>query len=348
MKRLLPLLALAACGPAAVSEVPCLALGVPEGQALSTSAPSKVSVLFTAQTCNGTPLTNVSTDQLTLEEDNRPLSAFESHRVLTPRAEASQVNSLLLLDLSGSILESGAFDAMANAAGAYIDAVTAEGGQRMALATFDGRADPQVLTPFTADRVALQAGLASLRQRQCTTNRDCPRDVNAGTCAGWRCVDESTDLNGAVLSGLSMLDEANARASGVPYRDSALVLFTDGADQAGRVSSGKALQAVRGSASHVFTVAFGPEADQQTLGLLGKSGAFQAKDSAQLLTAFDRIANSVRALANRYYQLEYCSPKRGGTHTLTVRLKIPTPLGTQEGTLTRAFDATGFTSGCEL
>ena len=57
---------------------------------------------------------------------------------------------------------------------------------------------------------------------------------------GWRCVDDSTDLNGAVVSSLSTLD-AEPAASDVTWRDGAVVLFTDGTDQ------------------HVFSIGLGGE-----------------------------------------------------------------------------------------
>ena len=47
--------------------------------------------------------------------------------------------------------------------------------------------------------------------------------------------------------------------------------------------------------------------------------------------------------------LEYCSPKRSGIHTLKVVANIDTARdGTLVGSLSGQFDATGFSSGCEL
>lgn len=54
-------------------------------------------------------------------------------------------------------------------------------------------------------------------------------------------------------------------------------------------------------------------------------------------------------LANRFYVLEYCSPRRSGTHTLKVVATLDSPRdGQLVGSLSGQFDATGFSSGCEL
>ena len=68
-----------------------------------------------------------------------------------------------------------------------------------------------------------------------------------------------------------------------------------------------------------------------------------------LSEAFDAVAAKVTARANRFYLLEYCSPRRSGQHTVKVVARWTKPDGeTLVGGLSRSFDATGFASGCEL
>lgn len=336
---------LVGCGTGASDLRNCVALTQPEG-GVRAELPSKVSLTFAAESCDGTPITTLTLDRLELEEDGKKLSPYESRRALVPMTQGSQVDSLVLLDLSGSVLRSGAFDELASAAARYVDAVTALPNQQVAIATFDGRRVPQPLVGFTNDRIALQSALASLRTPQCKVDADCAM-AEAKTCAAWRCVDDSTDLNGAVLSGLAEVEAQSAKTT-APYKASALVVFTDGSDQAGRVAEADVLERVKRSSAQVFTVGLGPESELRTLSALGKSGQFEAREAAELQRAFEAVAERVRGLAGRFYRLEYCSPKRDGVHALTVRALIDGPSGVREGKLETSFDATGFASGCAL
>ena len=99
----------------------------------------------------------------------------------------------------------------------------------------------------------------------------------------------------------------------------------------------------------MFTIGLGGEVDERVLQGLGKDGYWPVAKADQLDAAFVEIAGRVAGLANRFYVLEYCSPKRSGTHTLKVVATIDTARdGTLVGSLSGQFDATGFSSGCEL
>lgn len=346
-------LSLLGCGPISVTEQrrsTCLALAEPDGSSgLVTALPAKVSWLFQVDTCGGDPVAAVTGARFEVFEGGRKVSAFESQQRVTARAERFRLYSVVLLDLSGSMLRSGDFAGLQAAAGRYLDATLAQGGEghRVALMTFDGRERAQVLVPFTADKAALHAGLASLSVTECRAAADCAGFADRRTCAGWRCVDDSTNLNGAVLSTLQVLEAEAARAE-VPWRDTALVLFTDGTDQAGRQSTQVALEATRRSSAHVFTVGLGGEVDEPALRAFGKDGYWPVADASGLTDAFLAVADRVSALASRFYLLEYCSPKRGGTHSLEVVATLESAHGPLTGSLTGTFDATGFSSGCEL
>lgn len=342
-----------ACGPVVTTEPQasrCLSLDEPDGTSgLVASLPSRVSWLFKVDTCGGDPVSALAGAQFEIFEDGKKVSAFESQQRVSPKGERFRLYSVVLLDLSGSMLRSGDFPALQAAAAQYLQTALAQGGDghRVALMTFDGRERAQTVVPFTSDKAALLAGLEGLSTSECTVSADCAGYADRRTCAGWRCVDDSTNLNGAVATTLQVLDTELARAE-VPWRDSALVVFTDGTDQAGRVSTGSALDAVRKSPAHVFTIGLGGEVDEGALRTFGKDGYVPVADSSELASAFTDIGNRVSGLANRFYLLEYCSPKRGGTHTLEVQAKLETADGLLTGTLSGSFDATGFSSGCEL
>ena len=328
----------------------CLSLSEPGGTTGLTSAlPSRIGWLFKVDTCAGEPVSGLSGAQFEIFEDGKKVSAWESQQRVAPKGERFRLYSVVLLDLSGSVLRSGDFPGLQAAASRYLDEALSAGGDghRVALMSFDGRAEPQLLVPFTSNRAALHTGLDSLSTRECTVSRECAGFSDRRTCAGWRCVDDSTNLNGAIVSTLGTLD-AELAASDVTWRDGAVVLFTDGTDQAARVSSDAAQSAVLKSRQHVFTVGLGGEVDERALRQLGKDGYWPVAKADQLDAAFVEIAGRVAGLANRFYVLEYCSPRRSGTHTLKVVANLDSPSGALVGSLSGQFDATGFSSGCEL
>lgn len=320
-----------------------------EGGGLLTGLPAKVSLFFSLDKATGEPVSGLGASAFDLFEDGRRISPYESQLRISPKGERFRTSSLLLLDMSGSILRSGGFPALRNGAAAYISEVlkAASDGQRIALATFDGRAAIQLLSPFSSDSATLLAALDSLQTKECNTASDCATFEDRKMCAAWRCVDDSTNLNGAVVGGLDVLAKQVAEV-GIAYHDTALVVFTDGTDQAARIPQASMLQTLANSTSHVFTVGLGGDVDASLMQRLGRDGSFFATASADLLSAFQRVARAITAKANRFYALEYCSPKRAGRHELKVTTTLRDGPQVYTGTMTREFDASGFTSGCTL
>ena len=323
----------------------CLSVGVPPGsEGLVTGLPARVSLFFSVDTCGGESVSGLDASHFEISEDGKAVSPFESERRIQAKGEKYRMNSIVLLDVSGSVLQSGGFPQLKAAAATYVKRVLTgqEEGQRVAVMTFDGRESVQVIIDFSNDVKAVLAALDTLDVTQCTVNSDCAQFTDHRTCAGWRCVDNSTNLNGAVVQALDALDARANLEKTIVWKDAALVLFTDGTDQAGRVQQLTAFDRARTSATHIFSIGLGGEVEGTTLRAFGKDGFFPAANAEQLGDAFDAIARKVTGLANRFYLLEYCSPKRSGTHTL----KIVATNGELIGGLSRTFDATGFTSGC--
>lgn len=345
---LVMLLVTVACGQTAPLEVQqCLSVSVPSGSdGLITGLPSRISLLFSVDTCAGAPISGLDATHFEIFEDGSAVSPYESERRIQPKGQKFRMNSILLLDVSGSVLNSGQFPSLKAAAASYVKRVLTgiEDGQRVAVMTFDGRENVQSLIDFSGDQAAVLAALNTLDVVECSANADCAGFSDRRSCAGWRCVDNSTNLNGAVIQALDALDARAAQEKTIEWKDSALVLFTDGTDQAGRVTQFNAFERARGTSSHVFSVGLGGEVEASTLLAFGKDGYWPAGKAEELGDAFAAIASKVTGLANRFYLLEYCSPKRSGTHTL----KIVATDGSLIGGLSRTFDATGFTSGCQL
>ncbi|MBE2251800.1 MAG: VWA domain-containing protein [Myxococcus sp.] len=347
------LVVLLGCGEPLVTQgARCLTLNVPEGQeALSIAPPARVSLFFSVDTCDGVPVSGLGAEAFEVQEDGKPLSALESKRAVRAKGQRFRMASVLLLDLSGSVLRTGDFGPLKDAAARYVRTVLGarDDGQRLAIYTFDGREHPEVLVDFTGDQAVALRGLEGLETRQCSVNADCAGFTDRRTCAGWRCVDDSTNLNGAVVKTLDRLEEALAQETLVAWKEGALVVFTDGSDQAARVSTFEMLERANRSTVRRFTVGLGGEIDEKTLRALGADGSWPVGKATALSEAFDAVAAKVTARANRFYLLEYCSPKRSGQHSAKVVARWTKADGeTLTGGLSRTFDATGFASGCEL
>lgn len=328
----------------------CLKLTL-QNNGFSTMRPARVSLFFTVDTCAGAPVARLSSDTFQLYEDGVRVSQFESQQRIQPRGERMRIFSVLLLDLSGSVLRSGEFPRLRDAASAFIDEVFAQDPEahRVAIYTFDGRTELVPVVGFSADPAVLKAGLATLDVVECSTSAQCAAYPDRRTCAGWRCVDDSTNLYGAVVQGLATVKNTLATTPDIPHRQGTLVVFTDGTDQAARVSETAAVRAVQDSEVSVFTVGMGGEVDRDALRSLGKDGFYPVERSEDLSMVFGQVAARLTAMSQRYYLLEYCSPKRSGLHKLRVEATVPRdPDPPLTGSLSTEFDANGFESGCVI
>jgi hypothetical protein len=190
---------------------------------------------------------------------------------------------------------------------------------------FDGAAQPHVLMPFTTSRIALATAIASLD--------------------GSLSADNSTNLNGAMVAGI---DSAFNRAAADKAKNitsvGSVVLFTDGSDQAARVTESTVRTKIANTRGTVklYSIGLGREVSASVLDAYGPDGYFQSNDPAGLADKFGLAAQRVKDDANSYYQLQYCSPKRAGTH----ELRIEAMFDRARGSLRTTFNADGFSGGC--
>ena len=283
-----------------------------------THQPSVVKLYFQLKTCNGEPLSGIQPEQFLIKEDDTEVSVYESDQGYAPDPRAFQLATVLLLDMSGSILESGNLPPLQQAAKVFVQTVAS--GQSISIYTFDGRAELQQLVDFTESVSELQNGIDSL--------------------SNYEIVDKSTNLNGAVLQGLDILDSRdNSFSSGVLFAGS-LAVFTDGTDQAARVSDHKASSEASSSSFNVYTIGLGGEVDRNHLEDVGKDGSYIADDVNTLESVFADAASDIESMAESYYILAYCSPKRAGDHELELSIRE------FSGSVTYDFDADGFEGGC--
>lgn len=295
----------------------------------STSGkPSNVAVYFRVEEGKDKPIGGLSAENFRIYEDDQLVSQHESKQtILNPEVAASHY-TLLLVDMSGSISsDPEATKTLVEAATAFTERVQKDSKQKVAVYAFDGSENLTPIVPFSSGSSA-QSGVQSL--------------------AAYKPKDPSTNLNGAVIAGLGMLEHALEKAE-QPLKFGTLVVFSDGTDRAHRVSEADMLEAVKSSKYEVFAIGLGTELSEQQLKAIGKDGTARADKKDEVVKAFDDIAARIEGRTKSYYLLSYCSPARAGKHEVRIEAVVAGPDGKGEkrGSLRQQFDAAGFTHGCD-
>lgn len=321
------LLSLLGCVPRAQNSAAQAGL-CPEVSTVETRKPALISMLIKVKTCQGTPLTDVTIANFTILENDESISASESRPDIFPSEQTFQAITLLLLDISASVVNSGGLAELKDAAQGFVTSLFGSSvASKLAIYWFDGSAEIFPLSHFSSDQAELLNSIERLT------------DSTAS--------DDSTNLHGAIVSGLKLLEqeEQELKTRGLSFVLSSLVIFTDGTDRASRVDEAIALEAIQNASATtlVQTVGLGSEISENKLRQLGRDGFEYASKAEQIQEAFERAAERISRESKSYYLLRYCSPRRAGSHQLTVQLR----LGNQTGAFRQAFSAEGFEAGCD-
>ena len=295
--------------------------------------PSNVSVFFQVTDPSGNGQAGLSEGDFNIYENGNLISEFEAVRKIQPNERIFDYNIMLLLDLSGSVLGSENLDPLKQAAQGFINEVlpqsgdASEGAIKIEIWWFDGSENIKQLQPATSDSEVLNGAITSISSNMSSDN--------------------STNLYGAVIQGV---DVATQRLTQTRQLDeigsSAVVIFTDGTDQANRASKGQAIDAVRNADRDIafYTIGLGGEIDESVLGDIGKTSFVSAVNIGELLDSFREIGDLINNRANSFYLLEYCSPKRSGNNQLTIEVVK----GSLKGSANAQFDASDFNGSCNL
>ncbi len=271
-------------------------------------------------------LAGLTADRFRIYEDGQLVSQYESKQTIANPEVAAVHYTLLLVDMSGSVSESGTGDTLVQAVGTFTERV--EKQQKVGIYAFDGSTDLYPIVPFTDQAGSAKAGAAQL--------------------ATFKPKDPSTNLNGAVMKALDELDAALGKAT-QPLRFGTLVVFTDGTDRANRASSSDMRQHIKEKPFDVFAIGLGAEIQEGQLSIIGKSGTALAADKNAIVKAFDDVGAKVESRTKSYYLLSYCSPSRAGKHEVRIEAVVKNSPSDSEhvGSLRSDFDATGFAPGCD-
>lgn len=306
--------------------------------------PKNVMAAFRVENCEGRPVPLLSTGDFDFYDDGDFFSEDEAKRAVVNPKQAHRMYTLLLLDMSGSILNSGHLPTLLQSAGAFVGLVGKSDllSQELAIYTFDGRMDIQQVQGFTNDTDLLAEGVAEMGQPQCETEKDCP--VENPECVAQHCINPSTNLNGAILSSLKILDDKEATYDPSFLRQGYLIVFTDGTDQLDHPDFEHAPQEVVSTSHAVFTIGLGSEINPVELQAIGKDGTAFAENSGEVEAKFREIANEVIARSLSYYTLVYCSA-RGGAKEHSVSILVAGSVGS----LGFQYDSGVFTDGlCDV
>lgn len=282
--------------------------------------PNNVWVFFTVDRGKKEPVGGLSADDFKIYEDGDLISKFESKQTIQNPEVAAVMYTLLLVDMSGSVTESGQADALVDSAKSFAERVGKT--QKVGVYAFDGEAKIHSVVPFTEAQGSVQGGLDGLRKYK-------PKDP-------------STNLHGAVVEGLRELHRSLARES-KPLKFGTLVLFTDGTDRAGRVSRDdmkKELEEDKYKDYEMYAIGVGAEIEKAHLDDVGRDGTELATDKAKVKQAFDRMAERIEAHTKRFYLLSYCTPARKGEHEVTIEAHTKNPDGS--ASVKYKFNANGF------
>ncbi|MEZ4810938.1 MAG: VWA domain-containing protein [Allomuricauda sp.] len=299
-----------------------------------TTLPGKVSILFKVSDLVGNPISGLTADQFTIYEQGRNddcfniISSSESQARISPNTQVFSNNTILVLDLSNSVLQ-GSLEELKSASSSFVENVMPSPETpsfKMAIYWFDGEDELHLLNQQTSSTAELLASIDGITA-----------DISN---------DPSTDLYGAVIKS-TRIAEDYIKESSKAIGAASIVLFTDGTDQASRYTEDTALRAVKDANKNIsfFTIGLGAEIDTEILTEIGKTASVFAGNKEELETTFNQISQRVSEQANSFYLFEYCTPKRDGSGENNLVIQLTD--GSLQGAVQTKFSANGFTGGCE-
>jgi hypothetical protein len=284
----------------------------------SAQRPANVAVYLSVMDKVGQPVGGLALANFRVYEDKKLISETKGKRALLDTGIASSRSSLLLIDLSGPMVDSEDLPELAKAVGQFVDKVGAS--QSVAVSVFDGGDELAPLFGFGANMETAKVvdAVRKFRPRSRTTN-----------------------LNGAVFQGLGALKEQLAQAT-TTEKGAELVVFTDRGDLAHSVNPSVLEQALKDSPVDVYVIAAGEKVSRPEIAAIGHSGIFVSNDPKAFKKGFDQVTAKLATTSDGRYIFSYCTPKRKGDHKL--RLEVAVPGDT--GDLTYEFSADSFKAGC--
>ncbi len=298
--------------------------------ATSTQKPSNVAVYVSVKD-GDEAVYGLSEDNFTVSENDQILDSKQIGLRLLDRNVAAAHHAVVLVDLSGPSQEAGAMALLASQLAPFVERLRDK--HSVSLYGFDG-----------AD------GLVPLGSFPMIGNSPEPKPVTKeelSTITDFVQRDSSSNLNGAVIAGLTKINE-ELTGKELPIKLGTLIVIARGPDLAGRTKVDKLETALDDTKHQVFAVTIGNKDDTSLAETLGPAGYSQATVFENLENSLADVATQVERDYSRYYLLSYCSPARSGERTVLVEVSKFKGDGEKlTGKTDFTFNATGFASGCD-
>lgn len=252
-----------------------------------------VGLYFTVTDALQQPVPGLMTDDFIARENDQSVDPFESaFRVDHPTGQLV-IPTVLVLDLSRSVVEAGALDEVKGAAKAIIDSLAP--AQELAILTFAG--DVTQRSSFTRDTYALHEAI------------DAIEDADG----------ISTNLYGALTQGYGLWYDGfydYNDNSGAPQLVAGLLIAVSDGNDTSAVSTLQQVLDARGTKRTIF-IRVGDDLDRSVASQIANAGVIDAEGGFDGLDgAVVEVTQRVASLNDAIYVAEYCSPKRANTHDL--------------------------------
>ncbi len=242
-------------------------------------------------------------DNFFVIEDGAEPSIAESNLTMFPHHITSDLYTLIMVDLSGSITGKNMVDlktALTNLINElYKDNEQVAKLEHKKTAIWYFQTAIHQVIDFTNDKLSLLSAINSLDSY-----------IVPGA---------TTNLYGSFIEGIENLDDTVPDPNDVPGN---LIVITDGKDQAGKTSFDQALAKVKATKHKVWTVGIDTEEfEEAPLKQLGEERCFLAENYSELVEKLLEALMAIEWQNGKYYTLVYASPKRSGTPTVEVEVE---------------------------
>jgi VWFA-related protein len=231
--------------------------------------------------------------------DPNQIQILENGKLITPETVSGEgdigpLTTMLVMDISGSMLNVGKLDSAKAAANAYIEQMRPS--DQAGLMAFN--TSVEYVQPITNDHATLEAAISSLKAH------DDPAMYDA-------------------------LDQAVSLLKGIPGRK-AIIVLTDGLDNVSKFTAEQVIQAIGPGGLSISTIGLGDPGQLGDNSGLDEAGLRSLADRAGGVYGYANDPDSLRALYELYsralqseYTITYTSPltlRDGANRTLTVQL----------------------------